>query len=143
MDTPPTLDDSTFMARFEDQTLPFEMWNYRAHIKVAYRYLMEHTFDEALVRMRRGVQAYNAAHNIPDGLTMGYHETVTQAWLHLVHLTMQVQGTADTADAFYDAQPQLGQKKALRFFYSPDRVMSLEAKHQFVSPDLTALPTSQ
>lgn len=141
MDTEATLDDSTFMALFLDQTLPWKLWNHRAHLKVAYLHLTHYPFAEAVERVRRGIQAYNAAHNVPDGPHMGYHETVTQAWMRLVHMTMQVQGTAETADAFCDAQPQLGQKKALRFFYSPERIMSPEAKHSFVEPDLTPLPS--
>lgn len=134
------INDDDFLRQFESQTLPFEQWTHRAHVKVAYLILRNHSFDEALIRLRRGIKAYNAANNVGEGLTMGYHETMTHAFLHLIHTTINVHGAAETADKFCDEQPQLLQKRALRFFYSKDRIISVEAKANFVEPDLAPLP---
>jgi hypothetical protein len=49
-------------------------------------------------------------------------------------------GPRATADEFFDFHPQLGLKKILRLFYSPELFMSPEAKREFVQPDLTGLP---
>ena len=66
---------------------------------------------------------------------------MTQAWLRIIHTTIQEYGQRATADEFFDLHPQLGQKKILRLFYSPDLFMSPRAKREFVEPDLTALPS--
>jgi len=48
-----------------------------------------------------------------------------------------------TADSFYDASPQLSEKKILRLFYSREVFMSPQAKVEFIEPDLAPLPRSQ
>ncbi|HWF20411.1 MAG TPA: hypothetical protein VG754_14160, partial [Verrucomicrobiae bacterium] len=96
----------------------------------------------AVQRVRAGIRAYNAAHKVPEGLTAGYHETITLAWMHLVDLTLCEFGPEESADAFMDKHSQLLSKRALLFFWSRDRLMSADAKREFVPPDLAALPIS-
>ena len=134
------LDDATLLAQFEDTTLPMELWDHRQHVKVAYLYLLRHPFEEAVNCMRRSLQAYNDAQNVPDEITRGYHETLTQAWMRLVHVTLQLYGRSDTADIFVDANSQLLSKRALLLFYSRKRILSAEAKREFLPPDLAPLP---
>ena len=134
------MNDDEHLRRFEDQSLPREVWHHRAHLKVAYLYLTRFPFEEALQKMRMGVKAYNAATGIVDTPTGGYHETMTQAWLQLVHTTLCQFGPAVSADAFFDAQTQLNEKRTLLLFYSRARIMSPEARVTFVLPDLAPLP---
>jgi hypothetical protein len=134
------MDDDAFIQKFEASAWAPDQWRHREHIKIAYLYLRRYPFDEALQRIRAGIQALNAAHHVPESPERGYHETTTQAWLRLVHVTLGVYGPCETADAFYDQNPQLSQKKVLRLFYSPDRFGSLKAKNEFVEPDLGPLP---
>jgi len=58
----------------------------------------------------------------------------------LVHFTLCEYGPAASADAFFDEHPQLGNMKALRLFYSRDRLMSPEAKGRFAEPDIKPFP---
>ncbi len=132
--------DDTFLTAFEDGSFPFAEWRHRAHIKVAYLYLTRFDFTTARERVRAGIQTYNRAHKVPEGPDRGYHDTVTVAWMHLVHVTLQQHGGAATADAFLDAHPELLEKKVLRFFYSASRITSPEAKARFIEPDLTNFP---
>lgn len=132
--------DQTLLTQFENATWPREQWHHREHVKVAYLYLRQYTFAEALPRLRARLQAYNAAHAVPDALDRGYHETITRAWLWLVHVTLSEYGPADNADAFCDAHPHLLSANVLRLFYSRERIASAEARRQFVEPDLTPLP---
>jgi hypothetical protein len=134
------MDDEAFLAQFENHTWPHDDWHHREHIKVAYLYLRRYPLAEAIARMCAGVRAYNAAKQIP---TDGYHETMTQAWMRLVHLTLCEYGPAETADAFYEQNPQLSQKKVLRLFYTRDLFMSDRARTEFLEPDLTPLPQSK
>jgi hypothetical protein len=137
------VDDEAFIAAFEASAFPMEKWHHREHIRIAYLYLRRYPFDEAVTRLRSGIQALNAAHKAPDAIDRGYHETMTQAWMRLVHCTLNEFGPKETGDAFLDEHTQLLSKRALRFFYSRDRIMSLEAKRGFVEPDLAPFPVSK
>lgn len=134
------MNDEEHLRRFENHSLPHAQWTHRAHLKVAYLYLLRLPYPEALERLRTGIKAYNAAHGIKDTPTGGYHETLTQVWLQLVHNALRQFGPADTADAFFDTQTQLSDKRTPLLFYSRERLMSAEAKRIFVTPDLASLP---
>jgi hypothetical protein len=137
---PEAIEDTEFVAEFEALRLPLERWHHREHIKLAYLYLRRYEFDGALERLRSGIRAHNAARGIPDELHSGYPETMTQAWLRLVHAMLLEYGPAPSAGEFYEQHPELSQKKSLRLFYSRDRFMSREAMHEFLEPDLAPLP---
>jgi hypothetical protein len=129
------MNDDEFLAAFEACTL--DEFHHRDHIKVTYLYLCRHPLDEAIVKVRAGLQALAVAWNAPvDDLEKGYHETMTQAWVRLVHLTLSDCGAAESADAFCDQQPQLMHKTRLQLFYSRERLMTWKAKREFVEPDL-------
>jgi len=129
------MNDDEFLAAFEACTL--EEFHHRDHIKVTYLYLRRHPLDEAIAKVRTGLQALAVAWGAPvDDLEKGYHETMTQAWVQLVHLTLRDCGVAESADAFCDQQPQLMQKTRLQLFYSHERLMTWKAKREFVDPDL-------
>jgi hypothetical protein len=134
------MDDESLLQQFENGSLPAEKWHHREHVKVAYLFLRRHPLPAAIERIRSGLQAFNAAQNIPYTLDRGYHETMTLAWMKLVHFTLCEYGPAESADQFYDQHPQLWQMKVLRFFYSRDRLMSWEAKRNFAEPDILPLP---
>jgi hypothetical protein len=135
--------DDQFLDSFESQSLPFDQWTHRAHVKVAFTYLRRHRFDEALDKMRAGVQAYNAHHHVPESPTSGYNETTTHAFLHLIAAMLDAYGQSyptPDADTFCDTHQQLMTRHALRLFYSPRQRMHPLAKTQFIPPDLASLP---
>jgi hypothetical protein len=133
--------DDEFLTAFE--TCALEEFHHRDHIKVAYLYLRRYPLEEAIAKVRTGLQALAAAWGAPvDDLGQGYHETMTQAWVRLVHLTLCDHGAAASADAFCERQPQLMQKTHLHLFYSRERLITWEAKREFVEPDLAPLLSS-
>lgn len=134
------MDDETLLAQFEACTLPEELWNHRAHVRVAYLFLRRHPFDEALRRMREGVQRYNKARGVRDQPHRGYHETLTQAWLTVIASTMRHHGVGKDSLDFCESQPHLLHRTLLRLYYTRHRIMSPEAKRQFVEPDIAPLP---
>ena len=96
--------DAAFLKAFEACTIPSAEWKHRSHLKVAYLYLCQYPFAQALDRIRANIQRYNAATNTPESLERGYHETMTVAWLQLVDFTLRKYGPAGSADEFLDAQ---------------------------------------
>ncbi len=80
---------------------------------------------------------------MPEGPEVGYNETTTVAFMHLVHATIEAYGAVfpvGSADEFCDTHPHLMHRSVLRLFYSPARRMDPKAKESFVEPDLTAFP---
>jgi hypothetical protein len=135
--------DEEFLRSFEECTLPFEQWKHCAHIQVAYLYLRRWPFAEALDRIRVSIKRYNAATNTPESLERGYHETMTVAWMRLVDFTLREYGAAANAEEFLQAQEHLLNRKALRFFYTREQLISWWAKAEWVEPDLAPLPVSK
>lgn len=136
-------DDETFLEQFEAGAWPLENMHHRQHVKLAYLYLCRYPLDAATARIRMSIKAFNAAHHVPENSDRGYHETMTQAWMRLIHCTLQEFGPAENSDAFLEKHTQLLSKRALLFFYSRDHIMSAEAKQRFVEPDLSPLPISK
>jgi hypothetical protein len=132
--------DEAFLKAFEDCTLPFAEWRHRAHLKVAYLYLYELPFDEALAKARKNIKRYNAATNTPEALERGYHETITVSWMRLVDFTLCERGPAASADQFVEREAQFLNKEALLKFYSREQLISWRAKSEFVEPDLAPFP---
>jgi hypothetical protein len=129
------MNDEEFLAAFEAYTL--EEFHHRDHVKVAYLYLQRFPLDEAIVKVRAGLQALALAWNAPvDDLEKGYHETMTQAWVRLVDVKLRDGGGAANADAFCDRESQLMQKTCLEAFYSRERLFTWTAKREYVEPDL-------
>lgn len=138
-----TDDDARFFARFLDRAIPRAEWTHRAHVRAAYLMLRRHPLPEAIDRMRTAIQALNAANAVPEGKEMGYHETLTQAWMRAVDATMRTFGSDVSADAFLDCHTQLTNRHIMRLFYSRERITSWEAKERFIEPDLAPLPVAR
>jgi hypothetical protein len=129
------MNDEEFLAAFEACTL--EEFHHRDHIKVAYLYLRSHSLEEAVAKVRTGLQALAVAWKAPvDDLEKGYHETMTQAWVRLVAVKLKNRVMAESADLFCERQPELMEKTRLQLFYSRERLMTWAAKREYVEPDL-------
>ena len=137
------MDDHELLKQFENCTFPFEQWKHRTHVRIAFLYLRDDSFEMALEKIRSGIKNYNAANNVPEGPFQGYNETTTHAFLHLVQATrLAYQDVYPTPDSetFCETHPHLLSKHVLRLFYSPERRSRPEAKTRFVEPDLAPLP---
>jgi [ribosomal protein S5]-alanine N-acetyltransferase len=132
-------DDGSLLAAFESCTYPLEQWNHRAHIRVAFLYLSRCGLDQAIDRMRSGIQAYNAVHGVEDGPETGYHETTTQAFMRLIHNAIKERGPFQDSHQFCDGNPELLDRRVLLRYYTRDQIMTPEAKARFVEPDLAPL----
>ena len=128
------------MAQFERTTLPSSDWTHRAHLRVAYRYLRQRPFAEALAEVRIRIRSYNAAHHVPTTPTRGYHETITVAFMRLLAAAMKDVPEDLDSEAFLASYPNLTNRNVLSEFYSESRLFSEEARASFVEPDRKPLP---
>ncbi len=74
--------------------------------------------------------------------TEGYHETITRLFLHGVRLFL---AEANPEEPMHELVNELllspmGRRDWPLRFYSPARLFSVEARRNFVKPDLAALP---
>lgn len=134
--------DDEFLVVFENCSLPFEQWTHRAHVRAAYLYSSDNDLSAAIDQMRESIKRYNLATNTPEAIDRGYHETMTLAFMRLVFWANLTSGPHTSFQEFCDAHPELLTKSVLRLYYSPERIMTWEAKTTFVTPDLRQLPLS-
>ncbi len=132
--------DNELITAFESQTISRANWTHRLHVRMAYLYLRQHPFDEALARIRAAIQRLNAANQVPEAPQAGYNETTTVAWAQLIYTTLVEQGPAASSDEFADRHPHLLCNTLLRLFYSRAIWQEQDCKTKFVSPDLAPLP---
>jgi hypothetical protein len=124
-----------FVAAWEAGALPKAQWTHAAHVAVGACYSVRYP-DSALERMRNGILRHNAAVGTPNNDTSGYHETLTRLWLTV--LERAVAGFRDHWEAARFAVEHFGEERDLyRLYYSFDVVRSVEARREWVPPDLS------
>lgn len=134
------MNDAELLTAFESCSLPVEQWTHQAHIRVAWIYASTNSPESAIQRIRAGIKAYNKATDTPEAIDRGYHETITVAFMTLVCSAIQKTGPYESSDEFCQAHPELLSKTALRRYYSREQIMTMQAKSEFVDPDLNPLP---
>ncbi|UUO07581.1 aminoacyl-tRNA hydrolase [Blastopirellula sp. J2-11] len=134
-------DDAALLARFEEQAIPRDQWTHRRHFQIAYLYLTQRPFDEALEKIRRGIQALNQRNGVVDAPDSGYHETMTVAYAQLIFQRLAVDSYADSTD-FCHRNPDLLKKGVLLHYYSTDVLKSPESRRTFVTADIYPLDSS-
>ena len=127
--------------RFEFCTLPREEWTHRAHLTVALWYCLRHSFEEATWLVREGIKKYNASHGVTQTRTSGYHETMTLFWLRIVRKYLSEVSPVDfTLTALANGLVERYGDKGLPFaYYTRERILSWEARMNWVEPDLKEL----
>ncbi len=131
--------DAEFLRAFEECTLPASAWTHQAHVRMAWLYLRAHPLPEGLSRARDGIQRYNAAVLKKEN---AYHETITCAYVRLVHDRMRMNGAVKDFASFCTHAPDLLDRTltALLRHYRRETLFSDEARAGFVEPDLASLP---
>ena len=125
-----------------DRTLPKQQWTHAAHLAAALWLLVERSDIDAPSAMPEIIRAYNLACGVANTDTGGYHETITQASLRAVAEYVRQQPTGTALDALCTgllASP-FGDKQWPLRYWSTDCLFSVEARRQWVAPDLQALP---
>lgn len=124
--------DRELMEAFESCTLDPDLFHHRQHVRVGWICLREAPLVEALSRFVASLRRFATSVGSP-GL---YHETITFAFLFLIHERMQIGGEA-TFDEFADANPDLFKWKpsVLDRYYRTETLGSELARRSFVMPD--------
>ena len=126
--------DESFLAAFEDTSLPRYEWTHAAHVRMGFLYLSRLPYAEAEAKIVAGIQRYNAA----KGNLTGYHHTITLTFARLI--AARLTENTDWPE-FCAAHPDLLSFACIQRHYSADILKSETARAEFVEPDLVPLPT--
>lgn len=131
--------DDQLLRQFQDCSLPLERFRHRVHIQIAFLYLCRHPLLDVLARFPESLKRYAAAH----GKTGLYHETITWAYILLIHQRMQRADNAQSWAEFASANPDLltWKPSILKDYYRDETLSSDLARKVFLLPDQApALP---
>ncbi len=124
-----------------DRSLPKARWTHAAHLAAAYELLHRHSADEVAERLPGIIRRYNEATDTPNTDQDGYHETITQFYIWAIgHFITSLPTGTDYLAGFHALinGPYGAADFPLRF-YSKDRLFSVEARRQWLEPDLAIL----
>ena len=125
--------DEEFIERFENCTLPGESFHHRDHVRVVWLYLRSYSPLETLARFSDGLKRFAKANGKPNL----YHETITWAYVFLIHERMARSGPEQGWAEFIVANPDLldWKNNLLKSYYHDDTLRSEVARRVFVFPD--------
>jgi hypothetical protein len=126
---------------FQWCTLPRERWTHAAHLTIALWYHLRLQWPDAEKLIRQSIQRFNEAHGIVTTPTGGYHETMTLFWIRMVrdYLDEVHSEKLPVLRLFNKLIERYGRKELPLEYYSRELLMSLEARANWVEPDLKAL----
>ncbi len=128
-----SLQDEELIRQFESCTLASESFHHEDHVKLVWLYVCRYPVLEALSRFTEGLKRFASAH----GKSNLYHETITWAYVLLIHERMTRCGEAQSWEAFAAANADLlnWQPNILTAHYRDETLRSELARQVFVFPD--------
>ena len=122
--------------------LPRAEWTHEAHLAATTYLLLRHPEIDLDAELPGLIRRYNESVGGVNSDTEGYHETITRAFLHGVRLFL---AEADPKEPLHKLINELllspmGRRDWPLRFYSPARLFSIDARRNFVAPDVAALP---
>lgn len=129
------------LERFETHQLTEAEWTHEAHIEVLLLYLREGGLNYTLCKMRPGIITLNQALGGKNTPERGYHETLTLFWAKMGAAFLSGKETQTWDSVWTAARTSSLMDKQLPWqYYSEHRLFSVEARGQWVAPDLKPMP---
>jgi hypothetical protein len=124
------------------RTLSREEWTHEAHLAATTYLLLRRPDIDVDRELPDIIRRFNESVGGVNDDTQGYHETITLTFLHGVRLFL---GEAVASEPLHELINELllspmGRRDWPLRFYSPQRLFTVEARRNFVPPDLAALP---
>jgi hypothetical protein len=122
--------------------LPRPEWTHEAHLAATTYLLLRHPEIDLDRELPGLIRRYNESVGGVNSDTEGYHETITRVFLHGVRRFLN---EANPKAPLHELVNELlvsptGRRDWPLRFYSRDWLLSVEARREFVPPDLAALP---
>ena len=135
---PLELTDEELIAQFESVAIPPDSFHHADHVRLAFAYLRQYHVLEALEKFPAALQRFATHHHKPNL----YHQTITWAYLFLIHERLSRSAHAQTWKEFAETNPDLLTWKngILTKYYAEDTLQSDLARKTFIFPDKLAAP---
>jgi len=124
------------------RSLPREEWTHEAHLAATTYLVLKHPEIDLDDELRSIISRYNESVGGVNSDSEGYHDTITHAYLRGIRLFLE---EADARRPIHDLVNELlmspmGRRDWPLRFWSKERLMSVEARRNWVEPDLAAMP---
>lgn len=124
-----------------EHTLPRTAWTHAAHFASALWLLEAQPLDAVRRAMPALIRAYNEAVGKENTDSSGYHETITQASLRAAAAFRERTHTLPLYAACNALlASEFGSSSWLLRYWTRERLFSVEARKEWVAPDVEALP---
>lgn len=124
-----------FFTEWKECRLPKAEWTHAAHVAVAAYLSFQHGGEAAFALMKPLIQQYNLAVGGQNTETSGYHETLTRFWMDTV--ARETARESQLLPAVRKAVAKFGLRSDWhKRHYSFDVVKSVQARREYVAPDL-------
>jgi len=125
--------DADLLHQFETCTLPGSAFHHEDHVRVAFLYLAKYPPLEALDRFSTSLTRFAIANAQPQL----YHETITWAFILLIHERLARNGQPQSWPEFAAANPDLltWKDSVLKKYYRDETLASELAKRTFLFHD--------
>ena len=129
---------------FQECSLPRSQWTHAAHLTIGLWYLFYDFEQEAIDAVRNGIKRYNSVQGIESTKDTGYHETLTLFWIGIVRGYLAEESRNRSIVHLANGLIEKYAARNLPFcYYTRDRLMSWEARINWVEPDLRAIELQQ
>ena len=123
-------------------TLERADWTHEAHLAATTYLLLKRPDIDLDADLSTIIRRFNESVGGVNSDTEGYHETITRAFLHGVRLVLS---EADTSEPLHELVNELllspmGRRDWPLRFYTRERLFSVDARRDFVTPDVAAMP---
>ena len=128
--------------RFLTRTLAKEEWTHEAHLATTLWLLLRRPDIDVDKQLPDLIRGYNESVGGVNDDTQGYHETITRVFLDGVRLFLS---EAKSEEPLHELVNELllspmGRRDWPLRFYSRNRLLSAEARRNFIAPDIATLP---
>jgi hypothetical protein len=124
------------------RTLPRAEWTHEAHLAATTYLLLKRPDVDLDARLPDIIRSYNESVGGVNSDTEGYHETITRTFLRGVRLFLAEADPKEPLHALVNdlLLSPMGRRDWPFRFYSRERLFSVDARRDFVGPDLAAFP---
>ena len=130
----------SLIEQFIARTLPKNEWTHEAHLIMSIWHNLKYGEERALELISRRIYNYNETIGTDNSETSGYHETLTRFWMKIANNFLKNQNFPSNAVACNEFLKSDFASKGLPLeFYDEEQLFSLEAKKNWVAPNLKSI----
>ena len=132
-----TAADQQFLAAFEAGQIANQDFHHRDHLRLAWIQIRRLGLEPASDAVTGAIRHFAGRHGHGDR----YHETMTRFWVRVVGIGIDLHPTLGFEDLLA-AEPHLLDKNLPYRHWTQARLGSVEAKREWVDPDLRGMPAA-